>query len=46
VFIPRSEFERINADREADGLDPFMNPRNACAGTIKQLDPARSRNEA
>ena len=39
VFIPRSEFERINADREEKGLDPFMNPRNACAGTIKQLDP-------
>jgi DNA ligase (NAD+) len=39
VFIPRPEFERINADREANGLDPFMNPRNACAGTIKQLDP-------
>ena len=39
VFIPRPEFERINAEREAGGLDPFMNPRNACAGTIKQLDP-------
>lgn len=39
VFIPRPEFERINADREEKGLDPFMNPRNACAGTIKQLDP-------
>lgn len=40
VFIPRPEFERINAEREREGLDPFMNPRNACAGTIKQLDPA------
>ncbi len=39
VFIPRPEFERINAEREVGGLDPFMNPRNACAGTIKQLDP-------
>lgn len=39
VFIPRPEFVRINADREERGLDPFMNPRNACAGTIKQLDP-------
>ena len=39
VFIPRPEFERINADRVEKGLDPFMNPRNACAGTIKQLDP-------
>jgi DNA ligase (NAD+) len=44
VFIPRPEFERINAERRiANGLEPFMNPRNACAGTIKQLDPARSR---
>ncbi|USN99410.1 MAG: NAD-dependent DNA ligase LigA [Phycisphaeraceae bacterium] len=40
VFIPRPEFERINAERERAGADPFMNPRNACAGTIKQLDPA------
>lgn len=39
VFIPLPEFERINAEREAAGDDPFMNPRNACAGTIKQLDP-------
>lgn len=46
VFIPLAEFERINAQREKDGEDPFMNPRNACAGTIKQLDPkvAASRN--
>ncbi len=40
VFIPRPEFERINAERTRQGLEPFMNPRNACAGTIKQLDPA------
>ncbi|GJM18855.1 MAG: DNA ligase [Phycisphaeraceae bacterium] len=39
VFIPDSEFARINAEREAAGDEPFMNPRNACAGTIKQLDP-------
>ena len=39
VFIPRAEFERINAEREERGDEPFMNPRNACAGTIKQLDP-------
>lgn len=40
VFLPRPEFERINAERAASGLDEYMNPRNACAGTIKQLDPA------
>lgn len=39
VYIPLSEFARINAEREANGDEPFMNPRNACAGTIKQLDP-------
>ena len=40
MFIPNAEFARINAAREAAGDEPFMNPRNACAGTIKQLDPA------
>ncbi len=39
VYIPLSEFERINIEREKTGDDLFMNPRNACAGTIKQLDP-------
>ncbi len=46
VFIPDAEFERINAEREAAGDEPFMNPRNACAGTLKNQDPkiAASRN--
>ncbi|MDF1810468.1 MAG: NAD-dependent DNA ligase LigA [Phycisphaerales bacterium] len=46
VYIPLPEFERINQEREDTGDDLFMNPRNACAGTIKQLDPkvAASRN--
>ncbi len=39
VYIPLPEFERINREREEAGDEPFMNPRNACAGTIKQLDP-------
>ncbi len=39
VFIPLPEFQRINNQREEAGDEPFMNPRNACAGTIKQLDP-------
>ena len=39
VYIPTAEFLRINEDREANGDDPFMNPRNACAGTLKSLDP-------
>lgn len=46
VFIPSAEFERINAERAQAGDELFMNPRNACAGTIKNLDPsvAASRN--
>ncbi len=39
VYIPLSAFQRINQEREAAGDDPFMNPRNACAGTLKNLDP-------
>ncbi|RMH29713.1 MAG: NAD-dependent DNA ligase LigA [Planctomycetota bacterium] len=39
AFLPIRAFERINAQREAAGEDLFMNPRNACAGTLKQLDP-------
>lgn len=39
VYIPLSEFLRINEAREENGDEPFMNPRNACAGTIKQLNP-------
>ncbi len=41
VFIPLSEFQRINDERQAEGLELFMNPRNACAGTLKQLDPRK-----
>ena len=46
VFIPNAEFERINAERAEAGDELFMNPRNACAGTLKNLDPniAASRN--
>lgn len=40
VIIPRAEFERINAERAKAGQPLFMNPRNAGAGTIRQLDPA------
>ncbi len=39
VYIPLPEFKRINQEREKAGDDLFMNPRNACAGTIKLLDP-------
>ncbi|TVQ31843.1 MAG: NAD-dependent DNA ligase LigA [Phycisphaeraceae bacterium] len=39
AYIPIAEFERMNAEREKEGLEPFMNPRNACSGALKQLDP-------
>jgi DNA ligase (NAD+) len=39
AFIPRKVFEQINAEREAQDEPRFANPRNAAAGTIRQLDP-------
>ncbi|MBL8760442.1 MAG: NAD-dependent DNA ligase LigA [Phycisphaerae bacterium] len=39
VYFPLKEFERINAERELADEDALMNPRNAAAGTLKQLDP-------
>lgn len=39
VFFPLKEFARVNAERQEAGEDLFMNPRNAAAGTLKQLDP-------
>jgi len=38
VFIPRKVFDRINSEREEQGEPKFANPRNAAAGTIRQLD--------
>ena len=39
AYMPRSEFRRINEEREATGEALFANPRNATAGTLKSLDP-------
>ncbi len=39
VYMPLREFERTNKERAAAGEEPFMNPRNSTAGTLKQLDP-------
>ncbi|MGD9636590.1 MAG: NAD-dependent DNA ligase LigA, partial [Pirellulales bacterium] len=39
MFMPMAEFERINAAFVAAGEEPFANPRNSTAGTLKQLDP-------
>jgi DNA ligase (NAD+) len=40
AFIPDATFAAINAEREERGEALFANPRNACAGTLRQLDPA------
>ncbi len=40
VFLPRASFERMNREREAEGEPLFQNPRNAAAGTMRNLDPA------
>ena len=39
VYMPRANFERVNSKREAQGLALFANPRNAAAGSLRQLDP-------
>lgn len=39
AYLPRSEFSRLNREREEAGQDAFVNPRNAAAGTLKLLDP-------
>jgi len=40
VFLPRRAFQRANDEREAAGEALFQNPRNAAAGTLRNLDPA------
>jgi DNA ligase (NAD+) len=39
VYLPRSRFSEINREREEGDEEPFANPRNAAAGTMKNLDP-------
>lgn len=40
VYLTRSGFEKLNTQREKEGEPLFANPRNAAAGSIRQLDPA------
>lgn len=40
VYLPRGGFKRLNERRMAEGLPLFANPRNAAAGSVRQLDPA------
>ena len=39
AFLTHGEFARINAEREQSGEPTFANPRNAAAGSLRQLDP-------
>jgi len=39
IFMNRADFEELNRTRDDRGLQPFANPRNAAAGSIRQLDP-------
>ena len=40
IYLPRASFERMNREREEAGEPLFANPRNAAAGTMRNLDPA------
>jgi len=39
VYMPFAEFERVNEDEKRAGREPFVNPRNCAAGSLRQKDP-------
>ncbi|MFB6190969.1 MAG: NAD-dependent DNA ligase LigA [Candidatus Nanohaloarchaea archaeon] len=40
VYMPKDGFQQLNEERVQRGEEPFANPRNAAAGTVRQLDPS------
>lgn len=40
IFMSTQDFERVNAERVAEGKPPFANPRNCAAGSLRQKNPA------
>ena len=40
IYLPISDFEEMNIQREEEGLDRYANPRNTAAGSLRQKDPA------
>ena len=40
IYLPISDFEEMNKQREEEGLDRYANPRNTAAGSLRQKDPA------
>jgi len=41
VYLPKDGFQKVNKERIKNGKEPFANPRNAAAGTVRQLDPKK-----
>ncbi|MEK2587412.1 NAD-dependent DNA ligase LigA [Lentilactobacillus buchneri] len=42
-YMPKESFAKLNEQRQLDGEEPFANPRNAAAGSLRQLDPRVTR---
>ena len=40
MLMPIAAFKKMNEEREQKGLSTFANPRNATAGTVRQLEPS------